>query len=447
MNNVIKEELNFSLEELKTNFQIPRLYLANYFANLKAEVDHFFIQKTFTNNNFDFLEIIQKIEYFEKNCFKNTPNNKYSNEKFASATKINIEKIQNQINSLVNSYDYDKEITQIKNLIDKINNSIEKVLFANKTIIFLKNYGWEKKTFLLIIHDENFNKNSLINKNSTELSSENLKIIILKQKLSKLASYILELSLDLHNVFELYLADSQIASIEKFTFSQLKKNLAKIDLRRNHLKTINLNSFNDLVNLKELILSHNKINLIEDNSFKDLFNLIKLDLSGNEIKKINLNSFSGLKSIQFINLEGNLIDSIEDSSFESLSYLISLDLNYNQLLIINLNTFKGLYNLKELNLSNNRLKCIQNDSFIDLSNLSKLNLQSNFITQVNLKTFHGLFNLKDLRLSKNKINSIEKNSFKYLVNLEIFHLFQNDLIEGEDQDFNDGLPNLKEYFS
>jgi len=55
--------------------------------------------------------------------------------------------------------------------------------------------------------------------------------------------------------------------------------------------------------------------------------------------------------------------------------------------------------------------------------------------------------LKDLRLSKNKINSIEKNSFKYLVNLEIFHLFQNDLIEGEDQDFNDGLPNLKEYFS
>ena len=64
-----------------------------------------------------------------------------------------------------------------------------------------------------------------------------------------------------------------------------------------------------------------------------------------------------------------------------------------------------------------------------------------------MKTFHGLFNLKDLRLSKNKINSIEKNSFKYLVNLEIFHLFQNDLIECEDQDFNDGLPNLKEYFS
>jgi hypothetical protein len=88
--NEIKNQLN----EIKLMQQAPNLYLANYFTNLKAEVDIEYISNPDLKNIY--LKTIEDIELFEKDAYfynkskLHKPNDTYCNE---------LELIEEQLNN------------------------------------------------------------------------------------------------------------------------------------------------------------------------------------------------------------------------------------------------------------------------------------------------------------------------------------------------------------
>ena len=108
-------------EELKSMQSNPRLYLANYFIDLKQQVDLDFALKL--DEKIKYLEIINKIEEIEKDYYKRS-------KPFST---------------------FDQEIDSlVVELADDLKYRIEEKLFQQKTILFIKDHGEEKKRFLLI---------------------------------------------------------------------------------------------------------------------------------------------------------------------------------------------------------------------------------------------------------------------------------------------------------
>ena len=71
-------------------------------------------------------------------------------------------------------------------------------------------------------------------------------------------------------------------------------------------------------------------------------------------------------------MNSNRIETIENNSFKNLNKLTSLDLSYNYLKSIENNIFFGLVELKDLYLKNDFLFKIKNQSFNYLSNISNI---------------------------------------------------------------------------
>jgi hypothetical protein len=135
------DEIKTKLQELKSMQETPDIYLFNYYSDLKQQVD-----LTFSNEQKEvleeekYIEIIDKIKIFKQNSYKQIqPFNTFDNL---------IELLEQILN------DSDLEVDIIMKLIDKLKYEIEKTLFSNKSIMFIKDYGKNKESFLLIIGDE-----------------------------------------------------------------------------------------------------------------------------------------------------------------------------------------------------------------------------------------------------------------------------------------------------
>jgi len=82
--------------------------------------------------------------------------------------------------------------------------------------------------------------------------------------------YIVEISLQLNNLQDLYLGYSHIKEIKEHSFSGLN-NLIWLDLSSNRIREINQHSFDGLNNLLESYLSYNQITEMKDQSFRSLY--------------------------------------------------------------------------------------------------------------------------------------------------------------------------------
>lgn len=444
----MENEAKSYLNELKSIYALPKLYLADFFIDLKSQVDFLFQEENYNNNNEKFkqnwIEIIKQIESFEQDTYKR-----------------NTTTLLNEFKSEIKQLDDGQSSIS---LIIELKSKIEKCLFSNKTICFINKS-------LIIVQDEYLSADcifSIINElQSVILTNELIKVIyLLKTKLKndKLEhnNYysINKFNLNFNNLKELILRDSNINQIEdgSNTFKCLI-HLELLDLSLNCLTEINVNIFNskDLANLIELNLGNNKITLIQDKSFVNLIKLEKLFLYSNKLTQINKATFEGLCNLNELSLRYNFISFIQDDSFENLKKLEILHfggIKYsdrmtnnlyldNELTQITRNTFNGLGNLKELNISWNRLSSIQNDAFQMLHNLEELDLSANEINELNENTFNGLNNLKVLKLYSNRIDKIDENSFDCLDKLEKLHIGKQRLKELNANVFNK-LCNLKE---
>ena len=127
-----KHQILKKLEDLKLIVEIPKLYLANYFQELRNSVDKEMFSKQMLHNNDNEMknelnqiwkEMISKIDSFEKEC-KN---------------KDELQSNLNQIEEIRMMLDDQNEATNLKIIEDKIQEeefNLFKKLFQNKTIIF-----------------------------------------------------------------------------------------------------------------------------------------------------------------------------------------------------------------------------------------------------------------------------------------------------------------------
>ena len=182
-----------NFDELKSIFYNPKLFLADYFIDLRTQVDLVFCLKRNMAN--EWLEIIERINSFEKKTYNNTS--------LIQIFLSNMQLIEIKLKSI--DSDHIKIIQQIK----EIKYNIEKILFSNKTIAFIKDFRNEKNNFLIIINDEYLSNNALFYSYSTEtiiLSNEQLKSLYLMQQLWKIdIKNVNEFNLKIKNLKELYL--------------------------------------------------------------------------------------------------------------------------------------------------------------------------------------------------------------------------------------------------
>lgn len=73
--------------------------------------------------------------------------------------------------------------------------------------------------------------------------------------------------------------------------------LLELDLGRNHIASIELGTFDDLIKLQVLKLNNNKLKHLEEKSFQNLIFLRSLDLSGNALKTLTVWHLSGLAQL------------------------------------------------------------------------------------------------------------------------------------------------------
>lgn len=359
------------IEEINLMQKHPRLYLANYFNDLKRDFDLEFALKPEKNEKY--LEIINIIELFERNSYN---------------------KIKS-FNELLTDQD-----------LDQLEYKIGQKIFSNKTIL------WYKKTFLLIINDEYIRKNKIISNNLDYFNREALIIYFLKKEINKMKNIqnLLSLNMDILNKTSINITKNSIKEIHSNTFNDLI-NLESICFVENQIENLNPFIFNGLNSLKKINFKCNLIKELNSNLFNCCTNLEIILLQCNEIKLVDSNVFNGLKNLNFINLSNNEIKKLPSDIFNGLISLKYINFDNNQLDELHSNLFKGLISLKEIHFSFNKIKYINSNLFNGLSKLEKINLTSNLIKNINLFTFDGLDNLKYINLTDNRIKMLNLNTF------------------------------------
>ncbi len=234
------------IEAIKSMQNHPKYHLANYFSDLKREVDLIF-NSIKLNEKDNYLEIINKIELFEQECYKIKPFNLFNEE--------------NNLN------------------IDEIKYGIEKMLFSNKSIMFIKDYGGittTNKKFLLIINDEYLRKSTLddIEKyDNDEIDQDDEGIELKYLNREKLVAYFLKEKLNESNI-------TTTTNILSLDIEIEKKNSFK--RWTSTIESIDDKTFNDLIYLKFIYITNNQINKIESNLFNGLINLEEICFKYNQ---------------------------------------------------------------------------------------------------------------------------------------------------------------------
>lgn len=353
MEKIIKNYDELKSMCLKSN---QKLYLADFFIDLKAQVDLAFVKliknndETISNN---YIEIINKIELFEQICYKQAKTISHDQIQFIQKR---IESSNNNNKNILDDTNYD----EINELIEIQLYKLEKMLFNNKTIYFINNNNNSNsidKNFLIIINDEYIRKKILDNSNNNviQLTGEHLKALyLLNNKIYNL-NIILnvnEFNLDLCNLNELDFLENQIAFIKPNTFSGLNQ-LTRLDLERNLLRSIDSKTFNGLnsTKIRKIFLDGNKIKQIHFKTFTRLTKLTEINISFNRLANIDSKLLNGLNDLQILNLNNNRIEQLSSDIFDGLTSLKEIHFSNNQLSDLAPNTFKGLVNLTFLDLS------------------------------------------------------------------------------------------------
>ncbi|KAM4547345.1 transforming growth factor beta activator LRRC32 isoform 1-T1 [Fundulus diaphanus] len=210
---------------------------------------------------------------------------------------------------------------------------------------------------------------------------------------------------------QLNLHSNKIHFIQPGLFKEMK-DLRVLDLSRNHLNVFALYKVNigPLTALESLDLSSNGLFTgMSDYFLAESPSLVNLSLDSNSITKIAQNTFSGLSSLRKISLHNNVILEIEDGAFDSLDHLAELDLSKNSITcIIDFN----LYNLTVLNLSKNSIEFFQSAKSDRSFKLRSLDLSENKMIYFPLLPENNV--LEFLNISRNHIQTL--NSTGSLLN-------------------------------
>lgn len=182
-------------------------------------------------------------------------------------------------------------------------------------------------------------------------------------------------------------------------------------------------TFQNLTQLKRLILSHNNLVRIPHLLFADTNKLAKMDFSFNRLESIDPFAFEKAKNLEVLDLSCNVLTTIDERSFQNLASLKTLNISYNRLKDLDLHILPT--SLKVLDLSVNEMKKI--DSCNHLVNLKYLDLSFNLVSTLKVDTFANLLNLEHLKLRQMNLSNIQLGTFSHQHKLISLDLSENEL--------------------
>ncbi|XP_047536498.1 chaoptin-like [Vanessa atalanta] len=206
--------------------------------------------------------------------------------------------------------------------------------------------------------------------------------------------------------------------------------LELLNVSHNEIITAKLYNEYDLVSLKEIDLSYNKIKIIDDNQ-NDYYiysGLKKIWLSHNELSYLPDTTFNKFYDLELLDLSYNLITNITLLTFDGINHLKILKLSNNGIVDINSSLFR-FNKLVELYLNNNKLENVLVRDFKNLNELEILDLSDNYIVNIEKNVFNNLISLKQIDLSGNLLTVIGKSIFSTNIFLNSINLSANELTE------------------
>lgn len=255
------------------------------------------------------------------------------------------------------------------------------------------------------------------------------------------------------NLVKIALSQNRINNLNERAFTSLEM-LKKVDLQMNELREFSLSTFENvsITFPMALNLSRNEINVLNVESWLSPINLGVLDVSHNRLSEVPT-SFLNLVAANLtnLNLGYNIIYQVPPFSFSNLSNLLVLNMEHNGIISIRRKAFSGLSSLQLLDLSHNHLKYLQVSQFTSCSQLRVLDLSSNHIRNLPRDVFkntliEGLdlsnnefvifpsqalgdigFTIRNLDLSFNQIDHVDSTMFYETQFLTSLNLCQNKL--------------------
>ena len=194
-------------------------------------------------------------------------------------------------------------------------------------------------------------------------------------------------------------------------------NLEYLDIRDNHLKHIDQGAFQNLKNLRVLLLNRNSLTVLPEYVFADV-SLNFLDLSENLINPMKSCTFCNATSIKHLDLSQNKLTSFSESHLEPLSdSLERLYIDRNRNLIDPgsslIALIQPLTHLKYLSAANIGLnEKLPESAFDNLKTLISLNLSSNLFQELNGRLLNQLLHLNVLDVSNNQLTFLDPNAFQ-----------------------------------
>ncbi|KAL3874289.1 hypothetical protein ACJMK2_037328 [Sinanodonta woodiana] len=252
--------------------------------------------------------------------------------------------------------------------------------------------------------------------------------------------------------------------------------LQSLNVINTQVKKLYSQSFRDLRSLKDLDLSHNLIDSIDNDTFAGITDtLLFLNLAVNRLgyntnKKESLHFLSSQHwtDLEQLSLAYNKLDTIPDGPFRNMPKLAYLALKSCQLSFISNGLLQGLQNLHTLDVSENRITQISSNAFVHTPQLKKLRLDRqhkesikdlvlNFpptavepirasLTHLNVEhnrvnvsqiweIIELLTNLEELKLQNTNLVAVPDFVFRYHTQLQILDLSENQISSLDQKSF------------
>ncbi|XP_071805354.1 uncharacterized protein [Asterias amurensis] len=221
------------------------------------------------------------------------------------------------------------------------------------------------------------------------------------------------------NVTNLSLNNNKIVTISSRAFAGMAK-LISLYLNANNIYELSNGTFQSCGRLQILNLSKNNISLIEDGTFSSMASLVELDLQGNKLRHLEPGLFRGLTHLKYLNLSYNELESLPFGLFDDLTSLKELRLEYNSLLDFNQSPNIGtpMSELATLNISHNALEKITPFLLqMKMTNLVTVDFSYNRIKSLESGAVSSLPLLRTLDFKCNLLSHVEFGAISTLPKL------------------------------
>ncbi|XP_013136432.1 PREDICTED: leucine-rich repeat and immunoglobulin-like domain-containing nogo receptor-interacting protein 2 [Papilio polytes] len=219
---------------------------------------------------------------------------------------------------------------------------------------------------------------------------------------------------------DLNLSFNHLMDLNSMTFRGAE-NLRSLDLGYNHIVVIN-SSLLRLVELQQLSLRNNFIDHIPYDEFDSL--RLHLDTLTNNLTF----GFEKKCRLRELVVSHARLENPNKLNIGKLKQLSNLVLSYNEIRYINKDFLSNVYRIQEIDLSYNRIEYIQPGALKNKVHLKTLNLSHNFLTGFKYGAFRGLIRLNVLDLSYNRIVRYQKEILEEAEHLNVLILDNNGIL-------------------